>query len=316
MRAIGALPLLWTTACAGPPTGRLTWRESWEFISLTSRGHVVDGRVTVGNTGVLRGQGHLRLDRWMESGAPIRYHRTSAPGETGVFPDRERVRIGDDLLDLERHTWSLNVNADEANAVLHLAPTSRLKVPPVSALVGPGQWTVTASVPAGRTTGWIEAGERGGNLEGRGTLLYRGGDGLPRGPRRTLILQGGDASIGFDSHGSMTLAWVHLDGQALNAQGADLVETQDGWMLNLPGADVTALLTRRPVAGEAPLHPDASPLDTLGMSMLGMGSIRSVQALQASVVRPGSTQVVPGVLIQVAEEDEHIVIRGRGGGDR
>ena len=114
----------------------------------------------------------------------------------------------------------------------------------------------------------------------------------------------------------MTLAWVHLDGQALNAQGADLVETQDGWMLNLPGADVTALLTRRPVAGEAPLHPDASPLDTLGMSMLGMGSIRSVQALQASVVRPGSTQVVPGVLIQVAEEDEHIVIRGRGGGGR
>ena len=72
----------------------------------------------------------------------------------------------------------------------------------------------------------------------------------------------------------------------------------------------TALLTRRPVAGEAPLHPDAN-LDTLGMSMLGMGSIRSVQALQASVARPGATDVL-GVLIQVAEEDEHIVIRGAG----
>ena len=32
VRATGALPLLWTTACAGPPTGRLTWRESWEFL--------------------------------------------------------------------------------------------------------------------------------------------------------------------------------------------------------------------------------------------------------------------------------------------
>lgn len=306
----GALGLL-VVGCTAAPSDRLTWRETWELIVLTGNGQIVDSRVTVGNTGLLRGQGHLRLDRWADGASPIHHHRVSAPGETGVWPERERVRLGADLLDLERHTWTLRVQSDDVNGVVHLAPTGSLKVAPAVAMTATGQWSMTASVPAGRASGWVEAGKRGGQVDGRGFLLYHGGDGMPRGPRRALLVQGGDLSIGLEEHGDLTLAWAHVGGEALDTEGARLVEVDGGWAAELPAAETTISLVGRKVGGTTAVHGGMLGPERLGPAALGQRGLRTVQAVQATVVRPGSTQIVPGVLLQVSDEEEITRARGR-----
>ena len=310
-RCVLAMVALTTVGCTAAPSDRLTWRESWELIVLTGGGQVVDARMTVGNTGLLRGQGHLRLDRWAEGTSPIHHHRRAAPGETGVWPERERVRMGADLLDLERHTWTLRVHSDDAQGVIHLAPTDALKVAPAVGMTPTGQWSMTASVPTGRASGWVEAGKRGGQVDGRGFLLYRGGDGMPRGARRTLLLQGGDLSVGLEEHGDLTLAWLHTGGAALDTTGARLVETREGWVASFPEAEATVTLVGRDVGGSTPVRTDLMGPERLAPWALGQRSTRTVQAVQGTVVRPGSTQIVPGVLIQVTDDGEQARVRRR-----
>lgn len=295
-------------ACGSAPSQRVTWRESWEWLILTSRGQIVDARVTVGNTGLLRGQGHVRLNRWMEDGAPIVYRRLWAPGQTAVFPDRSRVRLGGDRMEMERLKWTLELHSDTTNAVVHLAPTDTLKVPPSPTLTPTGQWTTLASVAAGRASGWVEAGERGGQIDGRGVLLYRAGDGMVRGPRRTLVLLGAGVSVGIDTQGAHTLAWAHVDGEALDPSGARLASTAGGWMAEFPAAELVIELRGREPQGSDALNPDEMFVGTLGRRLLGQPATRTVQAVQATLARPGGTLVAPGMLVQVAEDGDRITL--------
>ena len=306
--ALAAGGLLFASACSSAPSQRVTWRESWEWLILTSRGQIVDARVTVGNTGLLRGQGHVRLNRWMEEGAPIVYRRLWAPGQTAVFPDRTRVRLGSDRMEMERLKWTLELHSDTTNAVVHLAPTDTLEVKPSPTLTTTGQWTTAASIAAGRASGWVEAGERGGQVDGRGVLLYRAGDGMVSGPRQTLVLMGADVSVGLDTQGDHTLAWVHLDGEELDATGARLAQTRDGWMAEFPRANLVIDLRGRNPQGSDPLNPDEMFVGQLGRQFLGQPATRTIQAVQATLSRPGGTTVAPGLLVQVAEEADRIAL--------
>lgn len=305
-RALLSLAALALSACTGAPSHRVTWRETWEMLVLTSRGQVLDARVTVGNTGLLRGQGHVRLDRWMDGAAPLAYRRLWSPAEAGVYPDRDRVRLGTDRLEMERHAWTLELHSDVTNAVVHLAPTDTLAVAPSPMMTATGQWTSAVTVAAGRASGWVEAGERGGQIDGRGVLLYRGGDGLPRGPRRTVVLLGAGVSVGLEEHGGGTLAWAHLEGEELDPTGARLVQAGGGWMLDFPAADLVVQLQGRTVRGVTALYPDLLLPGRLGLGLLGQRTERSVQALQGTLVRPSGTVIAPGVLVQVSSESERI----------
>ncbi len=244
----------------------------------------------------------------MEEGAPILYRRLWAPGQTAVFPDRTRVRLGGDRMEMERLKWTLELHSETTNAVVHLAPTDTLEVKPAPTLTPTGQWTTAASVAAGRASGWVEAGERGGQIDGRGVLLYRAGDGMVRGPRQTLLLMGADVSVGLDTQGEHTLAWVHLDGEELDATGARLAETRQGWMAEFPAADLVVELQGRSPQGNDALNPDEMVVGQLGRRVLGQPATRTVQAVQATLSRPGGTTVAPGVLVQVAEEADRIVL--------
>ena len=46
---------------------------------LTEDGGMVDARITVGNTGLLRNQGHLRANRWSSIDSPILFALTEGP---------------------------------------------------------------------------------------------------------------------------------------------------------------------------------------------------------------------------------------------
>ena len=66
-------------ACAGAPQDALTWREGMEFLAVLDGQGILDARITTGNTGFLRGQTRMRVDRWSAEGDPILFSQHAAP---------------------------------------------------------------------------------------------------------------------------------------------------------------------------------------------------------------------------------------------
>ncbi|MCK6505347.1 hypothetical protein L6R53_18425 [Myxococcota bacterium] len=237
-------PLLLTTlllttlllaGCGRHPTDALTWRESWEMLVITRDGGLVDARVTVSNTGLLRAQGHLQADRWSEDALPILYSRDAAPAEVQVDPARRSVHLGMDGLAQGEDpaapaTWTLRARDDQASVLLHLHPLGEGAAPRQAWQAGGGQWAVEAPVPLGEVSGWFGAQERGGLVEGWGALLHRGGDGWPAGRRLTLLVAGRDVGLVLDTQGEGQLSWAQVEGEplALGAATVELAPTLSG----------------------------------------------------------------------------------------
>ena len=79
-------------------------------------------------------------------------------------------------------------------------------------------------------------------------------------------------------------------------------------MLSFPAADVTVALRGRNVGGITDVRSDALPPGKLILQAAEQPLSRSAQAVQGTVVGPGITQILPGALIQVADEAERIRI--------
>lgn len=298
-----ALALLVLGACTVPTTQQPTWREAWELLVCMDDGGLLDARVAVGNTGVLKGQGHLRLDRWRADDAPINFARTSAPGETGVWEERDRVAIGPDRLGVEREGWTLRVQSGQAKAVLHLDQTDGPAVLDATHALDAGTWTVSAPLPAARATGWIEAGKRGGAVSGHGMMTWRGGVGAPAWPRRAVyVMGGGDTSIGLDTHGDVRLAWARVAGRDLDTSAATLRPTADGELLLdlAPAEDVTVRLVPRRTKGETDPFEHLNIVEKQALRARGGPPVRRVQLMQAWIRSGSREERAPAVLVEVA----------------
>lgn len=246
---IGLLLLL--TACGPRPEDALRWSERWEMIGALEDGTTIDGRVSVGNTGLLRGQGHVRLERWNPHESPIIAGSDAPPGLVALDPDRASVRMGrDGIWQEEDGSWRFALLSSDLGATLTLDPELE-KVGPEVAMVDGQQWASEAVIPTGKLSGWLESGKRGGLLQGRGVLIHRGGDGRPEGPRLAAFVLGSDLGLGIDTLGGASLSWVGLNGHLQDSRDAQLSASADGTILLdfRPAANVWASLRPRPPAG-------------------------------------------------------------------
>ena len=300
--------------CRSAPSERPLWREHWELIACTDDGGLLDARVTVGNTGVLEGQGRVRLDRWRADDSPLNFARVAGPDESGVWPERDRVRVGPDRLGMERRGWTLRINDDEATAVAHLeangAPTPEQQAFPVRG----GTWTLSVPMASGEITGWLEAGSRGGALGGTGLLTWRGGDGVPDWPRRAVYILGGpETSVGYDTHGSARMVWGRVGGRDLVMDDATLKTGPDGeLLLDLrPSEDVAFTLTARKTGGSTDPFSGLGALEQQALRLAGGPPVRRVQRLQARAVGLGDPLLVPAVLVEVAPPESLLDIEPR-----
>lgn len=300
----GSLLVLVLSGCGGSPSDAVTWRESWEMVILTDQNRLIDARVTVGNTGVLKGQGHVQVDRWAPGEAPIQYGRTTAPSQTVRAPTGTAVTADADNLTYGNGRWTLSVRSDDASAVLHLGEDRGPEVAPSAVALDGGQWSTEAAITLGRAEGWIEAGKRGGKVSGRGVFLRRGGDGIPDGPRHAAFVLGPRVGIGVDRQGENLVAWATLDGVALDASDARITVEPDGAVqLDFtPAVDLVATLQPTRVNGTTDPHQHlTAPERALAGALVPM-PLRQVTAAQAMVEYKGLVRRSPGLMVFVTEE--------------
>ncbi len=272
------------------PTDGVRYTERWEVLGITGEGAVIDARVTVGNTGLLRGQGRVEVDQWPRAGEPIRYARWSAPSATVRAANGRTIMLDTDLLrgaGDRVEQWHLRARSDEANVVLQVQGRGQA-VPPVTEAVGGGEWSVGAPVGAGTVRGWTEAGERGGKIAGWGIVLHRGGDGRPGSTRRGLYVMSEDLNLGLDEQGPVRLVWGTLSGRALDMSDATI--TYDAGVVGLdlrPAEDIAVAFELSAAGGTTDRTAHWSPPERWAMSALGGRTLRQVYGGQVEVVAGG-----------------------------
>lgn len=299
----GAVAALGAAGCAGAASDALRWRESWEIVALVEPGRAFDARVTVGHTGLLRGQGHLRLRRW--GADALLFDRDIAPAALARAPDGRRVELdGDQLWQDADGAWSLRVRNPELSASLRVADGGGPRPPAATALTDGGQWTYGPVITQGRLEGWAEAGSRGGRLRGPALVLRRGGDGPAGGARVSLGLWSEEGVIGIDSYGDSRVGWARWGGVELDLRDLQLQLEADGsGALDLrPTEDLVVRWGPPAHGGAEDLRAPLSAPERLLARAAGAGAWRRVGVVQAEVHREGQPTPISGVLVRVSAD--------------
>jgi hypothetical protein len=239
-------------SCTGPPTEALGWREAWELLIMTSDGGVIEAQAVVGNTGLLRGQGHLRINRWTPGETPIQFQMSGGPADVDIDTTHKAVRVGSALMGQYElgENWTLRVASEQANAILHVDPGG--PVPPMATTMGEdGQWSMTAPITRGPAHGWVTAGKRGGMVNGWAIALHRGGDGIPPVPRQAVFVISPRVSVGLDDQGETRLGWARIDDTDIPLTDLQFQRSSDGGgILDFrPAADLRIALEATGVGG-------------------------------------------------------------------
>jgi len=304
MYAGSMLPFLfaWTLGCAGSPTEALSWREQWELFVLTEDGSLIEGRVAVGNTGLYRGQGHFRANRWMDGTTPIQFSMDGGPADVDVGDDHASVRVGSALLgqyEAGPH-WTLRLAHEEANAIIHVDPGGPA-VPMVTEINAWGQWTAAAPIAHGSAHGWFTAGRRGGKFEGRAIALHRGGDGVIGQTRTAIAVVAEGVSIGLDAQGESQLAWARIgDREAALSSLALTAGPGRSQVLDFrPDSDLVVTVEPTAVGGESNGYETLFGWERAAALASGLIANRSVHRARATVAFEGETFTAAAVVLNV-----------------
>ena len=286
----------------------LTYQETWELLGINTNGALLDARFSRTNTGVLRGQGHARIDWLFPRQTPIFYGRDALPQDT-VAGEVPGIQVGPDHILHQSGQWDLQVSAGEFDARIQL----ETQVPGPGALHWddaqgePDSWTVTSQVALGELGGFLRAGRRDSVVQGHGALLQRHGADPPglAGTRRStaLVLEEG-LTIGIDQTGSRALAWAVVGPLAFDASTASLHRPEAG-VVELdfrPSADLVARLhTRKPHLRRRPWE----HLNWLESKLVGLVKgipVRRLQAARADITVAGESHRAKGLVVVVDYE--------------
>ena len=289
-------------ACSGTPMDSLSWREQWELLVLTEDGSLIEGRVTVGNTGMLRGQGHFRANRWNSETTPILFAMDGGPGDVFVSDSHDAVRVGTDLFGQyeDGPHWTMRISHEEANAIVQVDPGGP-EVPMATTMEDSGQWTVASPITHGRAQGWFTAGRRGGMFRGRAVTFHRGGDGRPPTERSTLVAMGTDVSIGWDNQGSARLAWARMKDEDVPLEDLTHSVNDDGLhRLDFrPAGDMVVDFEPTGTGGITDGFEGLFPPERAIARASGLRANRSTERARAIVRFRGESVRVPAIVVTV-----------------
>jgi hypothetical protein len=294
--------LISVLACSGTPMDSLSWREQWEILVLAEDGSLIEGHVSVGNTGMMRGQGHFRANRWNAETTPILFAMDGGPGDVHVSDSHSAVRVGTDLLGQyeDGPHWTMRLSHEEANATIQVDPGGPA-VPMATTMEDSGQWTVASTITHGRAQGWFTAGRRGGMFNGRAVTFHRGGDGRPPTERSTLVAMGTDVSIGWDNQGSTRLAWARMKDEDISLE--DLEHTVDEAGLHRldfrPAGDLFIDFEPTAAGGTTDGFEGLYPPERTIAAAAGLRANRTIHRASATIHYKGETSRVPAFVLRV-----------------
>lgn len=294
--ALGLAALL--AGCGARPSDHLGWVERWELLGVLDDGGVLDARLSVGNTDLLRGEGHLRLDRWEMHQSPLLAGIDAPPQAVDLDLSRGHLRLPGGALERDPEgAWRLTVSSEGVSGAVTLTP-SGAPSPTVSSTLGGGQWAEEALVPQGALLGWIEAQSRGGMMRGRGVLLHRGGDGWPGGERTLAVVLCEGLSLGLDLQGAARFAWARQGEQALDVASAALRGSENDLILDYrPSSNLWAEL-KLSALGERDGEPDLLLLERPFSSLLRATETRQLWRALAEVHAHEQTQRCSGLVLR------------------
>jgi len=291
------IPMLLLLAC-GTGQDSLTWQESWEVLAIQDDRSLLDARLTRSNTGLVRGQGHVRLDQIAPREVPIIYGRDALPSET---LDVGAISIGPDQLVQSEDTWELTIRSEEVDVRITMESNSTYDSPPPAHRPG---WEIEAPVTHATVQGFIRSGSRSSLVQGRGVILHRKGPsppGLKGTHRLSAFVLDKDLSLGIDQTGADALSWAHGKGRNWNADTALVRRLEDGIveMDYRPGAPILArLLPALPHSRRHPLD-HLSGLEQWLLGLLRGQAERKIRGATAEIVIEDTVYKATGMILVV-----------------
>ncbi len=295
----------WLLLACGSGADSLWWQDSWEVLAVGRDRAVVDARFFQTNTGLIRGQGHVRFDRFAHREVPIFYGRDALPGDTlpgdtlpGDTQALGALRVGPDQLLEKDGTWDLRVLSGELDARLTLQPDDT-PAPPTLQRDG---WQVDAVVPSASVEGILRAGQRNSMLQGRAVILHRQGDRPParKGTHRVAaFVMDAEFSLGIDQTGSDALAWAWVDGRSWSADSALVRRLEDGIveMDFRPEAPIVARLVPVPPHHRRLLWDHLSGLEQWMLARVTGRAERRIRGANAEVLVGEKTLKAPALIL-------------------
>jgi hypothetical protein len=285
----------WLLLACGSGTDSLWWQDSWEVLAVGRDRAVVDARFFQTNTGLIRGQGHVRFDRFAHREVPISYGRDALPGDTEA---NGGLRVGPDQLLEKEGTWDLRVLSGELDARLTLQPDD---TPAPLALQRDG-WLMEAVVPSASVEGILRAGQRNNMLQGRAVILHRQGDRPParKGTMRVAaFVMDEEFSLGIDQTGSDALAWAWIDGRSWSTESALVRRVGDGVveMDFRPEAPIVARLVPVPPHHRRLLWDHLSGLEQWVIARVTGRAERRIRGANAEVLVGEKTLQAPALIL-------------------
>ena len=106
--------------CSTAPEQQLMWQEHWEVMGILESTRALDASISVGNTGMLRGQGRIHLNLWDPLTSPIQYAKHASPQAVARRPAEGQITLGVDGLSQSEQQWSFRVADDNINTLIQL----------------------------------------------------------------------------------------------------------------------------------------------------------------------------------------------------
>lgn len=188
------MTLIFWLGCSLP-----TYKESLELVCLLDNGHVFESRFTKGDTGLYKGQAHLRANRWSLQGTPMSFHLDIPPPVSEISVQGadfwgQRIYMKNDIWQIHIRSEEYNVSGQIPKSEKHL--TLRGK-----------QWDVEVLQPNGTIMGWSSAMGRSGMLKGSCALFHRSGQAQLQDERHTILAFGTENYIGIEYNALMQQSW-------------------------------------------------------------------------------------------------------------
>ena len=189
-------------SCTAP-----TQRESLEVIALLESGQMFEVRFTKGDTGIFKGQGHLRINRWMPNTTTMSYHIDTPPIVTEI--DHDRADFFQHRLYKNTDTWQLYIRSEEYNVSAQIKESTF-----PAQQYSNGNWNIDLLSPHAQLRGWSSAAGRSAMLIGTAAIFHRHGSDLLSSDRHLLLAFDSTNYFGMEHSNLMNQMWGSIDNKS------------------------------------------------------------------------------------------------------